>query len=228
MGAASSGSGGDISIRATERITLSGQDSSLSASTLASGAAGNITLDGGTVQLTNRGAIVAATSGEGRAGVIAMSVERLILEGRAQIEGRSTGAGDGGAITITATETLTLSGVDTGLFTTSEGAGRGGEISLAGNRVQLESQAVISAASTGANNAGSVRVTAGDFRSADSTLTTLATQADGGDLSLTARSLVFLRDSTLTAVALGGAETVGGIIGIQCLCFVGKNAIGFL
>ena len=92
----------------------------------------------------------------------------------------------------------------------------GGDIILQAQQVRLTADASISAASTGTGNAGSITVTVGDtFLSQHSKVTTAATQADGGDIQITAPNLLRLRDSAITAEVGGGAQTVGGNITID-------------
>jgi large exoprotein involved in heme utilization and adhesion len=52
------------------------------------------------------------------------------------------------------------------------------------------------------------------FVSTNSSIVTRATQADGGDIYITAPTLVRLRDSAITAEVRGGATTIGGNITI--------------
>jgi large exoprotein involved in heme utilization and adhesion len=56
--------------------------------------------------------------------------------------------------------------------------------------------------------------TSDTFLSEQSTVTTAASQADGGNITVTAPTLVRLRDSRLTASVGGGPQTVGGNITI--------------
>jgi hypothetical protein len=111
---------------------------------------------------------------------------------------------------------MVISGPESGLFTTVEGSGRGGEIRLRAPTIELHETATISAESTGLGNAGNVTIWATEtFLSDHSTVTTAATQADGGNITLRARTMVRLRDSQITATVGGGRNTTGGNIRID-------------
>jgi hypothetical protein len=120
-------------------------------------------------------------------------------------------------ITVTATDTVVLTGPDSGFSTRATSRGKGGEITLKARDVQLTDGASIAANSTGIGNAGSIRLTATDtFLSNNSDVTTAAEASGGGDIVLEAR-LVRLIDSVLTAEAMGVNQqgSDGGNVTIQ-------------
>ncbi len=214
------GPGGEISITATDTIRISGREpTSLLRSGLFSqsgggaGAAGQVTIVAPEVLVDDGASIAATTSGAGPAGAIAIFVERLTVGEGAQIDTSTFGAGAGGTVRITASGTLAIAGRDSGLLAAAFASGPGGDITLQVGRIHLGAQAMISAASTGLDRAGTVSITAsGTFQSESSIVSTQAQQANGGSLDIVARSKVVLRDSTLMAVARGGSGTIGGDI----------------
>jgi len=126
------------------------------------------------------------------------------------------GAGRGGTVTVTTTDPALLTGPGTGLFTRSAGPGQGGDITVQAPHVALADGATVSAESTGPGNAGNVTIMTGDtFLSTNGSIVTRATQADGGNIQITAPTLLRLRDSRITAEVGGGARTVGGNITID-------------
>ena len=134
----------------------------------------------------------------------------------ARVDSSTIGTGAGGTVTITATDPVLLTGADTGVFTRSTGAGQGGDIRLTALRVILSDGATLSAESTGPGNAGNITLTLHDsFMSTRGSVVTRATQADGGNITITAPNLVRLRDSAITAEVGGGPQTVGGNISID-------------
>jgi hypothetical protein len=117
---------------------------------------------------------------------------------------------------VVASDLLSISGNDSGLYTRAKGSGDGGNIGIQARDVRLADGATISAESTGTGDAGSVTMTVGDtYLSRDSSLTTEATQADGGNIDMHVGYMVYLIDSEITATVGGGPETVGGNITID-------------
>jgi hypothetical protein len=156
----------------------------------------------------------------------------LVVEARtvriadgAQIASSTLGPGQGGTVTVTTADALTITGRDSGLRTTAASSGRGGDIAVDAHQVQLTEGAAISAESSGTGNAGNITIAVRDlFLSQHSTVTTHASQADGGNIHLTAPRLLRLRDSQITAAVGGGPATVGGNITIDPQFVVLQNS----
>ena len=227
---AGTGRGGTVTVTVTETLLISGRDSGGSASgvfsqTLGPGDAGRITLVTPRLTVMEGGQISAETGGQGRGGDVVVQTGPLALTSGAQITSGSgimvgptmlVGTGAGGTITVTATDPVQVTGPGTGLFTRTAGPGLGGDITVQAPSVELTEGATLSAASTGSGNAGNVTLTLGDtFVSTHGSIVTRATQADGGNIQITAPTLVRLRDSAITAEVGGGATTVGGNITID-------------
>ena len=216
------GQGGSISVEAEELISITGRNSEGYQSAILSSAFGQgdggavslqaktLLIDGGAVAAQNAGA--AATGGD-----ISIRAETVNLKGGAQISSVSFGAGKGGNVTVRAQEAITLSGRDAeGLrsgITTGAADGEGGDILLEAALLEVSDGAVISAESSGAGDAGDIRIDAKDaFTLRDASVSTSAERADGGNIQVNARRLVRLSDSTLAASVGGGPETLGGNI----------------
>jgi filamentous hemagglutinin family protein len=216
------GHGGDVTVRASEALTITGRDaagfpSGVLSSTSGSGAAGRVTVMAPTLRMDD-GVIQARATSEssGDAGSILITAGSITLTAGAQIDSSSAGTGQGGQVTVTATDPVLLTGQGTGLFTRTAGPGQGGDITVQAPRVTLLDDATISAESTGLGNAGNITLTLGDsFLSTHGSIVTRATQADGGDIRITAPNFLRLRDSAITAEVGGGATTVGGNISID-------------
>src|SRR5262249_44945041 len=76
-----------------------------------SGAAGHIVISTPTLSLEDGGAISAGTLGDGRGGDIVVRGGRVVLTGGALITGTSCCAGPGGTVTITAADSISISGL---------------------------------------------------------------------------------------------------------------------
>jgi hypothetical protein len=98
----------------------------------------------------------------------------------------------------------------------SLGTGPGGNISIGVNNIWLSDGAVISAEGSGAGDAGNIDITAADsLLMRNSSITTEAKQADGGNIQVNAGYKVSLVDSKITASVGGGPDTLGGNITID-------------
>lgn len=126
------------------------------------------------------------------------------------------GRGRGGDVRVSAEGMITMSGVRTGITTSTTAAGRGGDIWVRAETIELTNDMRIETESFETGNAGNIHLVATDtltFRNA-STITTNARQSDGGDITVSARALVQLQDSTITATVDGGLDTIGGNIDV--------------
>jgi filamentous hemagglutinin family protein len=135
--------------------------------------ASDVRLDGSPIRST--------TTGEGAGGAISLDAQTISLTNGAQIVTGTEGAGDGGNITISATDSVSISGYDTtgtlsgvttflsdpvtflplvssGIFTTASSTGNGGNVSITTRAVTLE------------NGGTGATITSGDGRGGNFTL----------------------------------------------------------
>ncbi|MGD9900313.1 MAG: filamentous hemagglutinin N-terminal domain-containing protein [Calditrichaceae bacterium] len=197
--------------------------------------------------------IFSTTSGDGDAGSISINASDLFVKDGAQMSASSSGlgSGDGGDIWINAENSVTVA--DSEIYSSSDGAGAAGSISVdtpiltltdsgkistsaSGNgmagsidihvaNLNMDSESIISSASSGSGNAGNIIISvASKLESRDSTITTEATQADGGDIVIDTGFLVWLIDSPVTATVGGGPETSGGNVKIDSQYIVLNNS----
>ncbi|MBD1937778.1 filamentous hemagglutinin N-terminal domain-containing protein [Microcoleus sp. FACHB-68] len=140
------GDAGDLIIRATESVTMSGLDGSGDASRLGAGVDSEAT---------------------GNSGTLTVETGRLTLLDGAFISATTEGQGDAGSLTIRATESVTLSGLDGSGFPSNvqtgpgpEGIGNSGDLTIETGRLTLMDGAFISATTEGQGDAGSLIVRA--------------------------------------------------------------------
>ncbi len=107
-----------------------------------------------------------------------------------------------------------------------EAPGIGGDIALtAGQSVTISDGASVSASSTGSGNAGNISVNAGQqFEMRDSSVTTQATKASGGNIDIQAVERVRLVNSTISSSVQGDDLTSGGNITIDPNVVVLQNS----
>jgi filamentous hemagglutinin family protein len=220
------GKGGTLTIKAREAISIAGPSAGLdrslvAAATLGSGAGGQVVITAPVLRMD--GGIITALSGipdtgppaTGAAGNVSIEVDRLTLAGGALIDSRTTSEGRGGSVQVTVRESAVLTG-NSGLTAVSRGSGAGGNVEIRAHTLTLSDGATLSAESTGTGNAGNIIITVQDsFVSTQGRIITRAAQTDGGNIQITAPTLVRLRDSAITAEVGGGATTVGGNITID-------------
>lgn len=183
------------------------------------GDAGAIVVTVGSATLTAGAQIDSSTRGAGRGGTVTVTAtEALTIAGHDRenfpsgLFSSTRGAGAAGAVVVHAGQLTLREGGK--IASDTSGAGRGGDLRLQARTMQLTEGAMISTESTG--TAGDIRVQEADrlLFSGHSTVTTGATQADGGNIALTAQTLVRLRDSQIIT-AVGSGEGRGGNISID-------------
>src|SRR5206468_3596323 len=131
----------------------------------------------------------ANSHGAGAPGIVQVSAPEVMLAEGGRISSVNIASEKaGGTVTVQAPNTLTISGVGSSLRTRSFGPGRGGDITVNAGTVILTAGADLSAASiktgdaTGSGDAGNVTVAVSkSLFMQNSSVTTEATQADGGN-----------------------------------------------
>ena len=229
------GQGGTVTVTAMDSITLAGQDSfgnasGLFANTMGSGDAGHVavvtptlTMDGGNIQ--------AVSFNSGNAGNITLEVGRLTLTGGAQLGSNSLDTGHGGTITVTATDAVSLaanaeidaSGAGGGTVVIRSGhllvdqstiaantrgaahsAGLGIDLDVR-DSIVLTQNAVIIAASSGAGDAGAIRIAAHSLRGTDNAFIGAGALEDGnaGDIRIDVGTLTLANRAVIDSRTLG-------------------------
>ncbi len=159
-----SGNAGDIDITA-QTISI-GENAELSARTreLATGIAGNITLNANQLNISGRLGIFAETEGIADAGNLTINPKNdptlnVDFTNEGQISASTLGAGNGGDITINAPETINISGNGT-IKVETTAAGDAGTINLTSQTINLTEGIEITASTLGNGNAGNINLDA--------------------------------------------------------------------
>ncbi|MEG3899373.1 MULTISPECIES: S-layer family protein [unclassified Microcoleus] len=233
----SGGTGGNLTVRASESIEVSGESrflgnagyvaSSFVTQTASSGRGGDIRLSTPKLTVQNGGVISAASLGIADAGDITINADRLQVQGigsnsrlRSGIEasaGRafnavnSTASGNAGSLNLNASQLILRDSAVVNVQ--SSGTGRAGNINVVANSIALDNKSVIdgtTVSGTGAN----INLQAQDIQlRRGSRITTDAGISEGGNIRINSDILVALpRDnSDITAnarTARGGQVTV--------------------
>ncbi len=180
------GAAGSITVDVDETFTVDGLDSFMTAEGNV-GPAGEIRVDARDVRVTD-GALVSATSLlSGDAGNISMNAaETLVVDG-GSINTNLRGVGSdasGGGIELTGTR---LIAIRNGGIVSTDGASvePSGDIQLSSaGQIEIESGARVSAAASGAGNSGKIDIESSEFRLTDAAVVTDATRSAGGQISI--------------------------------------------
>jgi hypothetical protein len=183
---------------------------------------GSIHITGGSLSVQGSG-ISALSRGSQNGGNLSISIQGPItLIAGSTISASGTGIGDAGSVSIHASGPIDM---NAGHIATSSTEGKGGPINIQGTDVTMTNNSSITAESQGAKDAGKITIISNNNISlTDSTISTEALKASGGDIKLTAPNTVMLKNSTLTASVGGGNETTGGKIDIDPQYVVIQNS----
>lgn len=235
-----SGRGGDFLIDAKD-VLFSGQ-SFINSSTYGQANGGNIKIRASESVSLSGNSILAGTGGkyvsEADGGTISVETKRLSLGDGAIIGASSSRNGRGGDISLTASESLTLSGTDEkGLASkiyssslgTKEGAGDAGNILIETGALSVKDGGTIAAGTAGPGSGGLISIQAGNAEmsganprgeNADGFASGIYTRSSGkeepsgnaGDISVRADSLSLTDGAWITGSVSGGGK--GGLIDI--------------
>lgn len=213
------GLGGSVTITATEQVRLTGSNgkgdpSQITASTGGHGAAGQISVTTPILTL-EKGAIFTNTGASGKAGSVTVNADQVSLTDGALISSRGVkgATGDAGSVAL---QIKGLFSSQASTVSSEAKSGAGGNVSITGGNLQLTDGTTILAKTTGSKNAGSIALTSGsDIVMRNTTVTTSADQASGGNIKLTAPNVISLFDSQLTSSVKGQVGSNGGNISID-------------
>jgi len=186
------------------------------ASAQGTGQAGEIKINVGDLSLTGGGMINSSTLGAGHGGDIEVCASGSAsittgddIDQYTGIFSMAGAGGDAGDIGVFA-YSLLVDGDGSCIMASTMGNGRGGEVRLNAARLHLYNGAHIMADSSGAGDAGAIRIHVTDrIHCEDGLVTTEATGADGGDIQIQGGPLVHLIHGGITATVTGGSGNGG-------------------
>ncbi len=235
------GQGGNILLTASDSLEVAGSAPTGSPISLVStnsaigtGTAGAITVSARDVALTGGAQITSLTFGPGDAGTVSVSAsETITLSGQNGPGTRASGvfagtergsSGRGGSAIVKAKQ-ITLGDRST-ISSSALGSGSGGNVSAEAEAgIMLMGASAIRSVSEGIGNAGNITLAAGDtIRLVDSTVTSQATVASGGNVKFTAPNLIQIVNGQIVTLVQGGTQTVGGNINIDPQFVVLQNS----
>lgn len=220
---------GDITLNATEAITI--DSSNITSSVSGIGAAGNININARTLRLTNAAQMSTRANGQGNAGNLTIQANTVSLDRFAYVNSdvAAVAVGNGGNVTVTA-QTLSLTQgarISAGLF----GQGNAGSVILNADRVSLDGfggeennpfvSGVFSTVRPGAvGNGGNIAITAQSFSATNSARVGARTlgQGNAGSVTVIADTVTFdgiasngFSGGIGTTVERGGVGNAGNV-----------------
>ncbi|MEH1971217.1 two-partner secretion domain-containing protein [Nostoc sp.] len=210
------GSGGSIDVT-TERLNLS-NNGQISAGTFNQGNAGNIGINAEQIDLRGSSGIITQVDdkAKGNAGNISIQTQLLNLQEQSQISSATFGNGNAGNLTVKA-DNISLIASNGELFTgiTSsvyEGAnGKGGDIDITTNNLDIHENAQIISGSLGTGDAGNIKINANVLKIIGklSAIASSTNAGNGGDINLNIANLLLLRDGAFISTTAGRSQAGG-------------------
>ncbi|MEP0914366.1 filamentous hemagglutinin N-terminal domain-containing protein [Leptolyngbya sp. GB1-A1] len=219
------GNAGDIIVSA-DAVRLSG-GAQLRTNTSSRGQAGNITLNTPNLQLSGRtSGLFADTTNTGNAGNLTIQpggngqAVRVELSAGAQISASTSSSGRGGRLTITAPDSITLTGDGSIISAETSGRGAGGNLVLQTGDLNIQNQAEVTVSSSGQGRAGNLLVEADRIFLNNVGSIRADTSGGGGNINLRSPFIVLRNGSNITTNATG-ANIPGGNIDVDTRFLVG-------
>lgn len=194
------------------------------------GNGGDITIKTSSLSLSDRAQLFSSTFGRGNAGNIFVQADSISATGQAYIHARTFGSGNGGNIRLDATDTITLSGFSSALFTGNEAAGKGGDIQVRARNLFLTDGAGLFASAYGSGDAGNIEINAAmvsisgsnsTFGAGSAVRTDAHSTGNGGNITVTADAFIIADGAFLDARTY--AEGDGGNITVNANDFQAVN-----
>ena len=180
------------------------------------------------------GAFVSVAQGAvGQGGTLMITTPSLFVTNGAQLEAETEDSGNAGDINIFATDSVLLSGEDTGLFsdTRETSTGDAGEIFVDSEVIEIRDRAAISVNSQGTGKSGTITIRAENLNldlgsiSATNAFSQEETDSSLDNINLFIKDNLILRNnSTISAEATNNAD--GGNITIDAGFIVGFRSTG--
>ncbi|TKB90274.1 MAG: filamentous hemagglutinin N-terminal domain-containing protein [Nitrospira sp.] len=234
----STGAAGNISVRATDSMRVSGSGTQLISNSMefSSGDAGHISVSTPLALVEKGGTISSTTSLTGNAGPITITANRLQLLSGGRVTSRSLvefpetpPTGSAGTVTVHglthSVESIQIDGSGSGIFTDTQGQGLGGTITLRANTITLDTGGTISTETSGTSptaTGGSILIHATDQVSLANQASIRAgstgtTAGNAGDVTLNAGHQLEVRDGSSITTATESPQANGGNITIQAI-----------
>jgi filamentous hemagglutinin family protein len=228
------GNAGSVTVNATGSITLQGSAPTLTDNALREALDFVEDIGAGIIPSGLMSSVLPTAQGKG--GDITVTTPTLTLTGGAQIIANTSSGGSAGDIDIFATDLVSLTGSNTGLFAiTSVGStGAGGSISILLQRryandpqqVLIQNGAAIAVGSEGSGQGGRLTITADNLTlNNNASISAVTRSSQGGDIILTIQDFLLLFNNSFISTEAGTAQAGGngGDVTIDAKFIIGKT-----
>jgi filamentous hemagglutinin family protein len=216
--ASSTGIAGGV-LLSTPQLTVTNQ-ARVSASTNslnASAIGGNLTIQAEQLNLTGKSTIDAGTTGTAPGGNLLIQplgespTLSVNFQDASVASASSSGSGKGGTLTVTAPESITVSGNGSFISAETSGSGAGGDLNLNTGDLTVRDGAKVTVSSIGTGDAGNLNVTANSILLDNGQLIAETASGEGGNINLTVKDLLLMRHNSLISAQAGNNGNGGNI-----------------
>ncbi|MBW4666943.1 MAG: filamentous hemagglutinin N-terminal domain-containing protein [Cyanomargarita calcarea GSE-NOS-MK-12-04C] len=209
------GAAGDLTINTGNTGTLRVQDGGrISASTYGAGQGGNLTVTAGSVEVSNGNLFAQANENTtGAAGDLTINTGTLLVKDGAQVSASTSGSGKGGNLTVTARSVEVSNRGDLLAQTRENATGAAGNLTIETGSLRVQDGGRISASTYGAGQAGNLTVTAESVEVSNGNLFAQANQdATGaaGNLTIETGTLL-VKDGAEVSTSTDGSGEGGNL-----------------
>ncbi|WP_414567352.1 filamentous hemagglutinin N-terminal domain-containing protein [Nostoc sp. CCY 9925] len=211
------GNAGNISLDIQDNVSFANSFIVGVVADSATGQGGNVTIESGSLSLTDGSEVNVSTAGKGDGGKIFINTDLLELTNNSFIGSNTLGEGNAGNITIQARDKISISGNDNQSGITSSvgesGIGNGGDIDIQTGSLLLNN-AFIFTGNLGAGKAGNIRINASNLISASGNnsgiATSTAAEENAGNITIEAKNAsVYFEGIVVQSVA--GSNSQGRV-----------------
>ncbi|QLE45919.1 filamentous hemagglutinin N-terminal domain-containing protein (plasmid) [Nostoc sp. C052] len=215
------GVAGDVKI-ATNKLDIGNgvRVSAATNSTNPKARGGELTVQAAQLNLTDGSILEAGTTGAAPGGNLIIQPNNngqtlaVNFSGKSKASAATSGAGKGGTLSVTAPESITLTGDGSLISAETTGSGAGGDLTLQTGDLSVRDGAQVSVSSTNAGSAGSLFVAADSIGLDNNAKITADTTGGGGNIFLRT-PLLILRDRSSITTNATGKNIPGGNISID-------------
>jgi filamentous hemagglutinin family protein len=207
-----SGDAGNVTIKASELVELSGFVPKLFSPTLIgspsifTGDAGNVTVDTKRLVVSNGGRLDSSITGSGKGG-------NLVVNATDSIEVRGTVPGSRNPSLITTSATILDEALSQQLGVPSIPTGDSGSLTINTGKLSVTEGALVNVQNEGSGNGGALRINADSILLSDrGRITASAKSGEGGNLNLQVQDTVLMRRGSQISAEAGGKGNGGNIM----------------